>query len=158
MPRGPLRRPMGIALVCDRCEQPIYLLLERPEDSAVCSGCGRGHPLRVDPDVVQRGVLRHCLRCGLDRLYVQKDFNKKLGIGIFAVAAVFSVPTWGVSLLAATLLDLGLYHVLGDVTICYACNTQHRGFARNPAHRAFDLHIAEEVDRQPRAIQDHAWR
>ena len=55
-----------------------------------------------------------------------------------------------VSLLVATIVDRILFYLLGDVTICYGCNTQHRGFAGNPDHGEFDLHVAESVERQPR--------
>lgn len=98
------------------------------------------------------GPLERCLRCGSERLYVQKDFNRTLGLAVFVVAALLSLPTWGLSLLVATVIDLGLYFLLGDVTICYGCNTQHRGFAKNPAHGPFDLHVAEAIDNQPRAV------
>jgi hypothetical protein len=97
-------------------------------------------------------LLERCVRCGEDRLYTQKDFNRKLGLGVFVVAALLSVPTWGLSLLAATIIDFMLYHLIGDVTLCYGCSTQHRGFRRNPRHGPFDLHVAEAVDRQPKAV------
>jgi hypothetical protein len=83
-------------------------------------------------------------------LYIQKDFNRKFGLWMFVVAAILSVPTWGLSLLVATLIDRILYYALGDVAICYGCNTQHRGFVKNPAHGDFDLHVAESVEGSPR--------
>ena len=95
-------------------------------------------------------MLSRCLRCGLGRLYVQKDFNKKAGLWVFIVAAALSVPTWGLSLLLATVIDLALYCALGDATLCYGCGAVHRGFRRNPAHVAFDIHVQEAVDRPPR--------
>jgi hypothetical protein len=66
---------------------------------------------------------------------------------VFIVAAVLSVPTWGLSLLAATFIDLVLYYRLGDATLCYACGAVHRGFPKNPAHGSFDIHVQESVDR-----------
>jgi hypothetical protein len=116
--------------------------------------CGARHPLAAGAGALAAAPLARCLRCGQDRLYTQKDFNRGLGLAVFAVAALLSVPTWGLSLVVATVLDLGLYHLLGDVTICYACNTQHRGFPANPAHGPFDLHVAESVDHQRRAAQE----
>jgi len=104
--------------------------------------------VRLDPATLELRLLRRCLRCGLERLYVQKDFNKKVGLGVFVLAALLSVPTWGLSLLAATLVDLALYLLLGDVALCYGCGTQHRGFLRNPAHGPYDLHVAESVERR----------
>ncbi|HEU4401736.1 MAG TPA: hypothetical protein VFT43_06485 [Candidatus Polarisedimenticolia bacterium] len=143
---------MSIAFVCDGCDRPIALRIERPRAGIDCPACGRSHLLRVNEATITSGRIDRCLRCGLDRLYVQKDFNRKVGLGIFVLAAILSVPTWGLSLLAATLVDLTLYYVLGDVTICYGCGTQHRGCRRNPAHGAFDLHVAEAVDARGRAV------
>jgi hypothetical protein len=142
----------SVAFVCESCERPIYSRFDGARENAACQGCGHRHALQSESDSRPGGPILHCLRCGLDQLYVQKDFNRKIGLAVFAVAALLSVPTWGLSLLVATLIDLGLYFLLGDVTICYACNTQHRGFARNPAHGDFDLHIAEAIDNQPRAV------
>ncbi len=126
--------------------------MKRPPGAIECHACGAAHPLRVGEEVLRSGRVTDCLRCGGDRLYTQKDFNRKVGLAVFAAAALLSVPTWGLSLLAATIVDLALYAVLGEVTICYVCNTQHRGFRRNPAHGSFDLHVAETVDRRPRPV------
>jgi hypothetical protein len=71
---------------------------------------------------------------------------------MFVLAAILSVPTWGLSLLAATIIDRILYYLLGDVAICYGCNTQHRGFEKNPAHGDFDLHVAESMERRARTV------
>jgi len=149
---GGERLRASVAFVCDACDRPIYLPVERAADGAICPGCGRGHPLRIDGSTAGSGRLLRCLRCGTDRLYRQKDFNKGIGIAIFSVAALLSVPTWGLSLLAATLIDLLLYYLIGDVTLCYVCGAQHRGFTKNPAHGPFDLHVAEAIDRAPRPV------
>ncbi|MGH9749742.1 MAG: hypothetical protein ACRD5D_00830 [Candidatus Polarisedimenticolia bacterium] len=148
-----MRRPSvpSLAFVCDRCDRPIRRPIEGPIATLVCPACGAGHPVHPGSPPGPGAALQRCRRCGLDRLYVQKDFNRRIGLWVFVVAAVLSVPTWGLSLLAATLVDLGLYCVLGDVTLCYGCGTQHRGFGRNPAHGPFDLHVAESVDRRPTA-------
>jgi len=140
-----------LAFVCEGCDRPLYLAVDRPSDGVDCPTCGRRHGLDVGAADVASGTVARCLRCGLDRLYLQKDFNRTIGLGVFVVAALLSVPTWGLSLLAATLVDLGLYHLLGEVTICYGCGAQHRGFQGNPAHGPFDLHVAEAVDRRTRA-------
>jgi hypothetical protein len=141
-----------VAFVCGQCQAAIYAPAENPGGEAACSACGRSEPLRAaDPGPGARRV-EHCLRCGIDRLYVQKDLNRKVGLWVFVVAALLSVPTWGLSLLAATIVDATLYYVLGDVTICYACGAQHRGFERNPDHGAFDLHVAESVEARARAV------
>ena len=37
-----------------------------------------------------------------------------------------------------------IYTVLPEITVCYRCQAHFRGFRRNPAHQAFDLHVAEQ--------------
>jgi len=142
--------PSSASFLCDDCQREIVQPLDAPASRAACPGCGRGHDLYGTGEAIETRVLSRCARCGLDRLYVQKDFNKKAGLWVFVVAAVLSVPTWGLSLLAATLIDLALYFALGDATLCYGCGTVHRGFRRNPEHGPFDIHVQEAVDRRPR--------
>jgi len=145
--RGPT-----VAFACERCGRGIFVPVEGgPIDAGRCPGCGQEHAARLRP-APQAGRLERCLCCGLDRLYLQKDFNRKLGLGIFALAALLSVPTWGLSLLAATILDAALYRFLADVTVCYGCGAQHRGFQKSAAHGAFDLHVAESVAARARAV------
>ncbi len=152
--KGRAARPRrrSLAFVCPACERPIYAPFEASARSIDCADCGRTNPLREGAHALANDRLERCIRCGLDRLYRQKDFNRKIGLWVFVAAAILSVPTWGVSLLVATLIDRALYYALGDVAICYGCNTQHRGFGRNPAHGDFDLHVAEAIERQPRAV------
>jgi hypothetical protein len=143
-------RHPSVAFLCDTCGAEIVQSFGPGLPSASCGKCGRsfGMASEAPPEKVLSG----CLRCGESRLYVQKDFNKKLGLWVFVVAAVLSVPTWGLSLLAATLIDLALYFALNDATLCYGCGAVHRGFVRNPVHAAFDIHTQETVDRRMRAV------
>ena len=143
-------RTLTLAYVCDACDAPVGIQLEAGKTGAPCPCCGAVTALAPDPAALAARRVDRCQRCGFDRLYVQKDFNRNIGLAVFVVAALLSIPTWGLSLVAATIIDFALYHALGDVTLCYACGAQHRGFGKNPAHGAFDLHIAEQTDRRPR--------
>lgn len=143
-------RPPSAAFLCDGCGREVVQIIERTGRATACPGCGREHDLGRDGALLESRLLSRCLRCGLDRLYVQKDFNKKAGLWVFIAAAALSIPTWGLSLVAATLIDLALYYALGDATLCYGCGTVHRGFRRNPQHGPFDIHVQEAVDRRPR--------
>jgi hypothetical protein len=140
----------SVAFLCDRCGGEVVQAIGAGERAANCPGCGATFGAISEGALTGSRQLSRCLRCGADRLYVQKDFSKKAGLWVFIVAAVLSVPTWGLSLLAATLIDLVLYYALGDATLCYGCGALHRGFRRNPAHGAFDIHTQEAVDRRMR--------
>ena len=148
---GSRRSPVAsVAFLCDRCAREVVQVVGPGQRPAACSGCGQTFPAPPFGDPGVPTILSRCLRCGLDRLYVQKDFSKKAGLWVFIVAAVLSVPTWGLSLVAATLLDLALYHALGEATLCYGCGAVHRGFAKNQGLAAFDIHTQEAVDRGAR--------
>jgi hypothetical protein len=140
----------SVGFLCEGCGGEVLQRLGPGARPAACQGCGRTFPAPASGTLPESRLLSRCLHCGLDRLYVQKDFNKKAGLWVFIVAAALSVPTWGLSLLAATLIDLILYYALGDATLCYGCGAVHRGFRKNPSHGAFDIHTQEAVDRRVR--------
>ena len=94
--------------------------------------------------------IEFCVSCGSKRLYSQKDFNRVLGVGIVVIGAVLSPWTYGLSLVACMAIDYGLYYLVPEITICYACDAIHRGFAHNAAHRAHDPLLAERFRRKAR--------
>ena len=143
-------KELSLAFLCDRCGREAVQALGPGALPVTCPGCGMTLEAPAVGDLSESRLLSRCLRCGLDRLYVKKDFNKKAGLWVFVVAALLSVPTWGLSLLAATIIDLVLYFALGDATLCYGCGALHRGFRKNPDHGDFDIHIQEAVDRRVR--------
>lgn len=113
----------------------------------------------MDPAIERQGFVRNCVACGHDNLYIQKDFNRNLGVAIVAVgsvAAVFffyrSQPVYGMlALFISAGVDFLIYSLVSDVTVCYACHTVYRGFEKNPDHRTFDLKDLEKYGgRDPR--------
>jgi hypothetical protein len=73
-------------------------------------------------------------------------------MGILVVACAISAvtyalywikTTWAI-LIGSALLDGFLYLIMGDVTVCYRCQTQYRGFRPNATHQPFDLAIGEK--------------
>jgi len=92
-------------------------------------------------------------------LYIQKDFNRALGVAIVVAGSLASVfflsrsePLFAmISLGVTAAVDCMLYRLVGDVTVCYACHTIYRGFQKNPKHSAFDLKDLEKYGgREPR--------
>lgn len=141
---------------CSRCGEILQLSLAGVEAQTSCNRCGsmarRAHS--VD------GAPTRCAACGVESLYLQRDFNRKLGLGIVIVAAALMVQTRGISLLVAVLLDLLLYRLLPRITVCYACDAVHRGVPVNPVHLAFDHHVADDfkVERSKRQALARQWR
>ncbi len=110
-----------------------------------CAGCGQSTELPVSASLRDEGIVDRCPACDGQQLYVQRDFNQRVGLVIVVIGAALAPFTpYYSSLFVAALVDAGLYAVLPEITICYRCLAHFRGFRRNPRHEAFDLHIAEQ--------------
>ena len=120
-----------------------------------CSSCGGERPT---PARTEEPGLRACVACGHPELYTQKDFSRPLGIAIVVVAALLAPFTWYLSLVAAALLDFALYHFAPNVVLCYVCGAEHRGFAPEPRHPAFDREIEERLKFGERAVMGKPMR
>ena len=133
-----------IAFACPGCRAEVAAA---PGEPAACAACGAVAALEV-PDTLRRGeAVETCPACGGRQLYVQRDFNQKAGLAVVVVGAALApfTPFYS-SLIVAALVDAWLYMVLPEITVCYRCHAHFRGFARNPRHEAFDLHLAEQYD------------
>jgi len=137
-----MARAPEIAYRCPSCAREATA---GRDGQGTCGSCG--HPERLDvsgitgdPPMVER-----CAACGGDQLYVQRDFNQKAGIAIVVLGGLLAPFTpYYASLGIAALVDAGLYRLLPEITVCYRCQAHFRGFRRNAAHHAFDLHVAEQ--------------
>ena len=139
-----MKRAPEIAFACPRCGQEA---LADIDGSGRCPSCGATAALPMPPGIREDRRLDRCPACGSKQLYVQRDFNQKAGLAIVVVGAALApfTPFYS-SLIVAALVDAALYAVLPEITVCYRCHAHFRGFARNPEHGAFDLHIAEQYD------------
>ena len=144
-------RVMELTFSCPSCGAVGRVSSVETQALAECRQCGASRPLRAES--VAQGELQACPLCMTTDLYVQKDFPQGLGLFIvvvgFAISTIFwyyemPIPAYLV-LVASGLLDLILYHLVGDVTICYRCLCQLRGEGsnRDGRYRPFDLAIGE---------------
>ena len=118
-----------------------------------CTSCSYQQPMATGAFDVANNLLDPisvCLACGSNRLYTQKDFNRKLGVAIVIVGAALSPWTYGLSLVVCMGLDYGLYSFVPEIVVCYACDAIHRRFEHNPAPRAHDPLLAERFGREAR--------
>ena len=143
---------MTVEFVCDQCDQDILAELSEKVTSIRCRNCDKEYPVELSSSMRKGGKVDRCAVCGKIRFYVQKDFNPRLGLLIFAIGAIFSYHTYGLTLLIATIIDYILYKVLKTVTICYNCRAIYRGFTEDPTHRGFDhnlvMTMVEEEEKQ----------
>jgi Zn ribbon nucleic-acid-binding protein len=147
-----------ILLQCRSCEREVSLAPSEA-DGLVCPHCRKSITLRVDRSLIEKHMVQTCVTCGHDSLYIQKDFNRSLGVAIVVVGVLTSVlflsrsePLYAMLSLGVTAaVDYVLYRMVGDVTVCYACHTIYRGFSKNPSHSTFDLKDLEKYGgRDPR--------
>ncbi|HWE36878.1 MAG TPA: hypothetical protein VG406_09960 [Isosphaeraceae bacterium] len=153
---------MELTFECPACGRVGELKPLESAASASCAGCGHARELRTG--AIADGALQACPWCATEDLYTQKDFPHGLGLAIVAAGFVASTVFWyfympilalGV-LLATAALDLALYYLVPDVTICYRCLSQYRGMGANPGGRfaTFDLAVGERYRQERLRVEE----
>ena len=104
-----------------------------------CSNCGKEYndPAFWKPD----SGLQYCVICRCRDLYTQKDFNRKVGVGIAIIGAILAPFTKLISLFVCALIDLLLYKALPVISVCYRCHAIYRDFPKSSTHEGFNLGI-----------------
>lgn len=131
---------MEMEYLCTNCGQANDLDSEDAGEKIVCGSCGKQYGA-VGEFLDETRQIQHCMICRCRDLYTQKDFNRKLGLGIVLIGAILAPFTKLISLLVCALIDLALYRLLPMITICYRCRAIYRGFPVNSRHGAFNLGI-----------------
>jgi hypothetical protein len=124
----------SVSFLCPTCES--RLAADTGEPAQACDRCGAINDVTAPP---ANANIDRCAACGHDQLYFQKDFNRKTGIALVVVGAVFVPWTYGLSLLGVTILDYVVWRMVKDVIVCYRCQAVHRGYPANSAIKPFDL-------------------
>ena len=112
--------------------------------------------LRPSESLTTARMVDRCALCGHDNLYIQKDFNRALGISIVVIGVMLSLVLFAQSnafyamlaLIGTAVVDAVIYFIVGEVTVCYACHTIYRGFDPNPDHAPFNLELLERYGGQ----------
>jgi len=142
-----------ISFLCPHCRRELHFE-ELSREEAPCPVCAKPIHLRISDRMRGGNQVDRCAICDCNKVYVQKDFNRTLGVSIFGAGALlFLFCAWKNRLVEGTLMwaafvvaDALLYKRLPDVTICYKCHTQYRAFTPNPDNQAFELGLAEKFD------------
>ena len=154
---------MKISFLCPHCKRELeFDGLSQAESP--CPLCGESVKLHISERMRRDSVVERCAVCDCDKVYVQKDFNRTLGVTIFGMGALlFLLCAWKNRLIEGTLVwaafavaDALLYKFLPDVTICYKCYAQYRRVACNPDNQTFELGLAEKYDPLDPAGRDAA--
>jgi hypothetical protein len=138
-----MARAPEIAFACPGCGTETTSGLD---GRGRCPSCAKDTTLDLTPSL-RDGVVDRCPACAGEQLYVQRDFNQKAGLAIVVLGAALAPFTpFYASLFVAAIVDAALYALLPEIAVCYRCQAHFRGFARNPRHHAFDLHLAEQYE------------
>lgn len=133
-----------ISFDCPQCACFQTLKLENPASilKFQCGACGHELTLHNLTD----SILNTCPVCENKKLYQHKDFNKKLGIAIFLIGAVFAPWTYYLSLIGALIVDAALYPFFPWMQVCYHCKSELRGWHKNPNLDRFNHETAAHYE------------
>jgi len=144
----------SVGYFCRKCSLYNLYTLPPSEDAGKCEHCGHRDDVHPTQTLLDGGPVDECPQCGNLNLYRRKDFPQQLGCAVVTATIVLSsiayalwhFPAALAVLVLASIADYTLYHRLSEVTVCYRCHTELRGFALNEAHGPFDMHTAEEYE------------
>ncbi|HZF00010.1 MAG TPA: hypothetical protein VE981_23580 [Planctomycetota bacterium] len=150
---------MEIISYCDHCYKGTRFDSALAPSEVVCDKCADRRAVTMTESIRDRNVVDRCVLCGCGHLYIEKDFNGYLGFGIIVAAIVGSALLWvrnvylSVAVLGvAALVDLVVWLISRERTVCYRCVASYRRSAPNPAHERYDLgtagRFADDYDEQ----------
>jgi hypothetical protein len=140
---------MNAHFACPSCGCEQRLLLQPGQAALACGHCRWTR--RLQPGEFEASTPAHCLVCGCDDLWRQKDFPQRLGLAAVAAGALLSTvaayyyrPLLAIGiLLAFALFDLVLFALMKDVLVCYRCQARYRNVDPGQEYPRFNLEMAE---------------
>jgi len=116
---------MTATITCPECESAIAVYPSLEAKVAKCDICHHEVDVHFNNEHMQN-KLESCPCCSRKDFYKQKDFNRKIGVILFVIAAIASIWTYGISLIALWVVDFFLFSKLPLIVICYKCATIFR--------------------------------
>jgi hypothetical protein len=146
---------MQVVAKCPKCDASLPVPVEATAASIRCGRCGQELRLTFSDAVRSDRGVDLCPVCEGADFYTRKDFDPTLGLTVVIVGGAISAGFYwfgrdlvAYSILAgAVLVDLVVYGMLKDVTVCYRCHSEFRGPYTRTAP-AFDLHTADVLEQE----------
>jgi hypothetical protein len=135
---------MEVQITCTECGSSVDVVPDLAATKAECGVCKHVTSV-VFTSQHETGELKECPVCARQDFYKQKDFNRKIGVLLFVIAAILSIWTYGLSLVALYLVDLFLFKKLSMVAVCYKCLTNFRSVANITDIRDFDHEMNDRI-------------
>lgn len=136
---------MKIQLTCPKCDTLIKQENIENAQSLTCPECDKNFQLKHFPNA-DAAELRQCPICEAAHLYIQKDFPKKIGISIVTLAGIITIlwdHRYYIALILTAIIDFLIYQKCPNLTKCYLCKTEFRGYTPIEKREGFDLNIHE---------------
>jgi hypothetical protein len=146
---------MQVVAKCPKCDASLPVPVEATAASIRCGRCSQELRLTFSDAVRSDRGVDLCPVCEGADFYTRKDFDPTLGLTVVIVGGAISAGFYwfgrdlvAYSILAgAVLVDLVVYGMLKDVTVCYRCHSEFRGSYTRTAP-AFDLHTADVLEQE----------
>jgi hypothetical protein len=135
---------MEVQITCKKCGSGIEVHPDQHAHKVECGVCKSVENIVFTQDHSD-GILNQCPVCSRQDFYKQVDFNRKIGVLLFIIAAILSIWTYGLSLVALWLLDTFLFKKLNLVAICYKCQTNFRKINNFEEIRDFDHEMNDRI-------------
>lgn len=135
---------MEVTITCPECGSGIAVYPSKESNTAHCDVCSYDVPVKFNQEHAS-GVLKDCPVCERKDFYSQKDFNRKIGVILFVVAAILSIWTYGISFIVLYLFDFILFKKLKPIAICYKCQTIFRKVANIDDIHGFDHEMNDRI-------------
>lgn len=135
---------MSVQITCSGCGSSVEIHPELSAHKVECEVCKHVTDVTFNQNHMD-GNLKECPVCTRQDFYKQKDFNRKIGVALFVLAAILSVWTYGLSLVALYLVDLFLFRKLALVAICYKCRTNFRNLLNMSEIRDYDHEMNDRI-------------
>ena len=135
---------MEVTITCPECGSGISVYPSKDASKAHCDICNHDVDVKFNEEHVN-GTLKDCPVCERKDFYSQKDFNRKVGVILFVIAAVLSIWTYGISFIVLYLFDFILFRKLKPIAICYKCNTVFRKVENIDSIHGFDHEMNDRI-------------
>ncbi len=135
---------MEVQITCKGCGSSIEVLPDHLAHKVECDVCKHVQDVKFTAEH-EEGTLKECPVCARMDFYKQVDFNRKVGVALFVIAAILSIWTYGMSLVVLWLVDIFLLKKLNLVAICYKCQTNFRRLKCFHDIRDFDHEMNDRI-------------
>jgi hypothetical protein len=146
---------MELTITCSQCGSGVCVYPTESAKLAECDICKHHTKVAFDQSHLEN-CLESCPVCGEKKFYAQKDFNRKIGVILFVIAAILSIWTYGISFIILYGVDFFLFRRLATIAVCYHCDTIFRKVKNIAQISEFDHETNDRIVYGEQKVQESA--